>query len=293
MPASSLCRSVVPPPRSRGFTLIELLVVISIIALLIGILLPALSAARDAARTTQCLSGLRQMGIGFNAYASEYKGRLPLGDFYPASGPQGDWTTLLSSYMEGQGDVSFGAGRNPVLTCPSAVLDGADLHYSAHPRLFRPGYLTTDPLRGYAAGSSLNPRIEDERSATEQVVVFDGVQEASSARSTSLAFEIQAGDPAGAPVGSKFVDSNVSLNERATAAMHPTMKLGDPAFAGFDAAPADGATPHDAVWTAVANGQSNFVWRHAGQSSGFVFLDGHAEALPTDGLLNRMVLTSF
>ena len=293
MPASILRRASRPHPSNSGFTLIELLVVISIIALLIGILLPALGAARDAARTTQCLSGLRQMGIGFNAYAFEYKGTLPLGDFYPSVGPQGDWTTLLSSYLEGQGDVSFSAGRNPVLTCPSAVLEGADLHYSAHPRMFRPGYLTSDPLRGYAPGSSLNPRLQDERSASEQIVIFDGVQEESSARSTSVAFEIQAGDPSGAPVGSKFIDSGVSLNERATLLAHPTMSIGDPAFAGFDAEPTDGSQPHDATWTAVANGQSNFVWRHAGESSGFVFLDGHAEALPTTGLLNRMVLTSF
>ena len=63
--------------REDGFTLIELLVVISIIALLIGLLLPALGSARMAAMNLQCSSGMRQIGIATSAYAEEHADHFP------------------------------------------------------------------------------------------------------------------------------------------------------------------------------------------------------------------------
>ncbi len=72
--------------QPRGFTLIELLVVISIIALLVAILLPALSSARGAARQNVCLSNLRQMGIGFQGYFSDYQNYIVPADVVPNGG---------------------------------------------------------------------------------------------------------------------------------------------------------------------------------------------------------------
>ena len=67
----------------HGFTLIELLVVISIIAVLVALLLPALGQARTQAKVISCLSNHRQIMIGVHGYASDFDGRVPT---------PGDWT---------------------------------------------------------------------------------------------------------------------------------------------------------------------------------------------------------
>ena len=133
-----------------GFTLIELLVVISIIALLIALLLPALARARDAAEQVICASNLRQIGVAIQEYSNEYGAfpvdnvaRLPMGGFrtYAANNYVAEWGFSLLYYS------SFGVtGGNP-LTSNSAKMVN-----------MRPGILTPN-AKGIALLFSPQPGV--------------------------------------------------------------------------------------------------------------------------------------
>ena len=86
--------------KSNGFTLVELLVVIAIIGILVALLLPAVQAAREAARRTQCINNQKQQGLGMHNFASAY-GHFPPGDKLKVPQMRGfDVFYLILPYIE-------------------------------------------------------------------------------------------------------------------------------------------------------------------------------------------------
>lgn len=136
--------------RFHAFTLIELLVVISIIALLVGILLPALQSARESARAIHCGSTLRQLGIAIAAYEGDFGWYVPgqidrtafngdaaaFSQGYPDY-PEGvvHWYSLIAPYMVGDRELPTADDRRlvaqiPELWCPSVERIG--IHHRAY-----------------------------------------------------------------------------------------------------------------------------------------------------------------
>jgi len=178
--------------RTRAaFTLVELLVVIGIIALLISILLPALSRARESATAVACASNLRQVGQALMLYANANKGKPPSSEIQGTDPADGAWKVLDNWWYQVTitlgGDIGPDKDRlSPILRDPGATVPpGATLpsgvswprpdyvsHYIPNPRLM-PNNYDADPLTGKPA----TPRpLSSVKDSSSKAFVWDGPQ---------------------------------------------------------------------------------------------------------------------
>ncbi len=123
--------------RASGFTLVELLVVIAIIGVLVGLLLPAVQSAREAARRMQCSNNLKQIGLSMHNYHDTHKSFPPLYiSNFPAVSDRANWITMSLPFVEqgnlaarydpntstggGAGNQFLNAAEFPIFRCPTA-----------------------------------------------------------------------------------------------------------------------------------------------------------------------------
>lgn len=258
----------------HGFTLIELLVVISVIAAVMGILMPALQAATAAARQSQCGSNLRQFGIFSQVYAADFAGYMFPSDFDPS-------TRYLAWQIYAQ--QSYDWGKEEMFQCPAIPAHGQ----------YNPSGMTTSGAPDFEDVSyTMNAMRPGEWTAQADSAAYSQIADRDNAKGwTGI-------DPAGVTTRSSSVPLRMdlvakSLSNTIVITDHRAdyandMKHGSVTQAFTDGVYRFGESDHSTNRTARLGVPRMKVGTqtHGGDSFNLVFGDGHVETLketdPTD-----------
>ncbi len=296
----------------RGFTLVELLVVIGIIALLISILLPSLSRARQTAQLIACQSNLKQIGTALYMYNND-DGKLPWGQPSSRYDNNGQkiwdgflhvWPILLNPYLGG-GTSGQGVWTSKVYQCPTAAPVGTTMaenvkagnaggwwgrvwHYAPNARLM-PAQENTDPVR--SGKRTVRRALESVKDGASKALIWDGPQIYHSGENWGISWP-----------QSDRVDGWAWWGGHGWAEppMNPTDLEIPPAVGGDATIPWTGASKAQAIATIKAYNRDfqreqacNMRYRHMDNTRiNVLFVDGHVESFAIGELLRRHLVVN-
>jgi prepilin-type N-terminal cleavage/methylation domain-containing protein/prepilin-type processing-associated H-X9-DG protein len=276
-----------------GFTLVEVLVVIAIIGVLVAFLLPAIQAARESARRTQCQNNLKQIGVALQSHHDAQK-HFPTGrnrfDQYAVS-----WAFFLLPYLEESAMYSSydskarvddpanaATMRTPVETfaCPSRRTAAADRNFDNNEA--PPLVLGAGTLADYSANAGIQ-LLTGMVGSDESAAVFGGYNRAE-------AGPIFSGSRISARQVSDGLSKTIAVGERHLPPVPPNTPPEMEDHAQGDTASIPGDTPHTsfrATGGGLATGPDDpandkFGSAHVGSLVQFVFLDGHVRGMNPD-----------
>jgi len=246
-------RSLIRTVSRAGFTLIELLVVIAIIAILAGMLLPALSRAKATAQSTRCLNNLRQIGLANTLYADDFRVCPPGVDPGIAQ-----WDFSLGPYLGGRiGAVLTNANeRSAVFTCPSVTIRSPvrRLNYSANPNI----------LKELRFGEQIKPDAVPR--PVETLLAADGIQYAADGSAHAILWGLK-----------NALGKEVSYND------------GDP---GRKEQPLGASADADGPWPETDPNGANVRYRH-GSAAMVLFLGGNVSKVGRARLTEGHLYTNY
>ncbi len=273
------------PRVSRGFTLIELLVVIAIIGILAAILFPVFAQAREKARAITCISNEKQMGLAFLQYVQDYDDEFPMyiTDLQFSGGIPDDstgvnWTALIQPYIRNGDTETFTSdgltfqdtfGTSGVWMCPDFPLPTQGSPYAVSTIICCPGWIDND---WNPTGHLVPPAIEAAIPAPSQSVLVCevGVNDSGPVDAAYNIFDPEedywtntVGNPPGSVIGVHYD------------------------LSGYNGAPPGGGrggdcdalgSELDGAWSYAGCGMFP-RYRHSGNTSNFLFCDGHVKAI--------------